>query len=59
MTGKLMAEKYPQARQNRDPDSPLFGAVAVKAGENRWGIMHPANGGHWGTDDEVEDWKVL
>ena len=49
----------PQVRQCADPTHPLCGAVAVNAGENRWGVMHPANGGYWANDVEVYDWKVM
>jgi hypothetical protein len=49
----------PEVRQNRLPEHWLFGSVAVKADENRWGVMNPANGGHWATDDEVADWTPL
>lgn len=40
----------------QDPET---GAVAVQAGDNRWGVMNPANGGHWATDDEIKDWTDL
>lgn len=46
----------PEVKQCTDTTSHLFGAVAVHAGENRWGVMHPAHGGHWATDTEVSDW---
>lgn len=49
----------PEAKQCTDTDSHLFGTVAVKAGENRWGCMSPVNGGHWATDAEVADWTPL
>lgn len=49
----------PVVKQCTDTDAPMFGAVAVKGGDDRWGIMHPTNGGHWGTDDEVKDWADL
>lgn len=48
----------PEIRQNIDPETDGFGAVAVKAGEDRWGIMHPLHGGHWGTDAEVAAWTA-
>lgn len=51
-----MSSKPPEMRQCRDKDNPLFGSVAVKAGENRWGVMNPAAGGHWATDEQVADW---
>lgn len=35
------------------------GAVAVQAGADRWGVMHPEHGGHWANDDEVADWTDL
>lgn len=47
----------PTVKQCTDEKSYLFGAVAVQAGENRWGVMHPANGGHWATDAEVAQWQ--
>lgn len=51
---------YPEARQNQGVgDETQHGSVAVKAGKNRWGVMNPTNGGHWATDDEVKEWKVL
>jgi hypothetical protein len=46
-------------RQQSDPDADQFGAVAVAAGPDRWGVMHPANGGHWAVDAEVQDWPVI
>ena len=49
----------PEVRQCQDPAHFLYGAVAVDGGENRWGVMHPTNGGHWSADDEVADWPVL
>jgi hypothetical protein len=51
-----MAASAPEVRQNVDPKSDQFGAVAVKAGKNRWGVMSPVHGGHWATDDEVDGW---
>jgi hypothetical protein len=48
----------PEVRQNLDPDSPHYGAVAVR-GDNGWGVMHPKHGGHWGTDADVDGWPVL
>jgi hypothetical protein len=52
-------QSLPEVRQCADPDHPQYGAVAVHAGENRWGVMSPRNGGHWADDNEVNDWKVL
>jgi hypothetical protein len=54
----------PEARQCADTSSVHYGATAVAAGTfttgaNRWGIMHPINGGYWATDPEVQGWKVL
>jgi hypothetical protein len=49
----------PEVRQQSDPDADQFGAVAVAAGPDRWGVMHPANGGHWAVDAEVQDWPVI
>ena len=55
-----MADKAnPEVRQCQDPEHWQFGSVAVRAGENRWGVMSPTNGGHWADDGEVADWKVL
>jgi hypothetical protein len=62
-----MTDKPPEARQDRDPESHTFGAVAVQAkdqitGEPRpgvYGYIHPANGGGWLTAEDVEDWEVL
>lgn len=48
----------PAVRQCTDESSHEYGAVAVQSGDNRWGVMHPTNGGHWATDDEVKDWKA-
>ena len=39
--------------------NPETSAVAVKAAPNRWGVMHPEHGGHWATDDEVQNWADL
>jgi hypothetical protein len=49
----------PAVRQCQVASSPFFGAVAVAAGTNRWGVMNPANGGHWAQDSEVAAWTVL
>lgn len=49
----------PEARQCQTEDDFQFGSVAVKAGDNRWGVMSPANGGHWTNDAEVKDWPVV
>jgi hypothetical protein len=60
-----MAEnEIPEVRQCQDVGHWQFGSVAVKAGENRWGIMNPMppsnpSGGHWGDDEEVKDWKTM
>lgn len=57
-----MADKKiptPETRQCQDREHWQFGSVAVKAGDNRWGVMSPDNGGHWATDDEVKEWKVI
>jgi hypothetical protein len=48
----------PEVRQCVDETSHMFGAVAVRASENRWGVMHPQHGGHWATDVEVHDWAA-
>ena len=54
----------PEVRQCLDPNNADFGAVAVKAGENRWGVMNPGVvdpnriGGHWTNDNEVSTWDV-
>ena len=50
---------YPEVRQCRNEDDNLFGAVAVRAAEDHWGVMNPAAGGHWATDADVEDWHEL
>lgn len=55
----MTAKKPPTAKQCTNPDSHMFGAVAVQADENRWGVMHPANGGHWATTADVADWPEL
>jgi hypothetical protein len=49
----------PEVRQCHDSEHFLFGASAVFSSSNRWGVMHPVNGGHWATDEEVADWVVL
>lgn len=49
----------PAVKQCTDPESHQFGAVAVQADENRWGVMHPTNGGHWATSSEVDDWTEV
>jgi hypothetical protein len=57
-----MAATAPEVRQCLDPEDDLFGSVAVRAGENSWGVMNPgvvnpnARGGHWATDAEVASW---
>ena len=48
----------PEVRQCQIEQHPLWGATAVAVGENRWGIMSIANGGHYGDDAEVADWSV-
>lgn len=48
----------PEVKQCTNKESHLYGAVAVRAGENRWGVMHPDTGGHWATDAEVADWPT-
>ncbi len=55
----MAVKDLPAAKQCTDTESHAFGAVAVQAGENRWGVMHPANGGHWATDAEVTGWHEL
>ena len=59
--------ELPEVRQCKDPDSPQFGSIAVKAdlpfGE--WFVGNPGlvsintAGGHWGSFGEVESWTVL
>jgi hypothetical protein len=49
----------PEVRQCQDNTHPAYPAVAVNAGTNRWGVMHPANGGYWALDTDVSDWIVL
>ena len=48
----------PEVRQCQDAENFLYGSVAVK-GDGEWGVMHPVNGGHWATDEQVSDWPVL
>ncbi|MDH6199174.1 hypothetical protein M2272_005842 [Mycobacterium frederiksbergense] len=55
----MAAKKPPTVKQCTDRESHMFGAVAVQAADDRWGVMHPANGGHWATDNEVADWSDL
>lgn len=55
----MAAKKPPVVKQCTDPESFLFGAVAVQAAADRWGVMHPANGGHWATAADVADWTEL
>ena len=52
------AASLPKVKQCRDAESTQFGAVAVKVDQNRWGIMHPTQGGHWADDSEVKGWDV-
>jgi hypothetical protein len=52
-------QSLPEVRQCADPDHRQFGAVAVNAGDNRWAVMNPRNGGHWADDSETADWKVV
>jgi hypothetical protein len=33
-----------------------FGCTATSAGQDRWLVASPDNGGHWATDDDVKDW---
>lgn len=54
-----MGPAIPEVRQNLDPDSPAHGSVAVKAGDDRWLVANPTNGGHWTGDAEVADWTEL
>lgn len=49
----------PAVKQCTDEESHLFGAVAVQQGPNRWGVMHPENGGHWAFDHEVQHWADM
>lgn len=55
----MPATNPPTIKQCTDPESHMFGAVAVQAGEGRWGVMHPQHGGHWAVDFEVADWPGL
>jgi hypothetical protein len=59
MTKKV--HKTPEVRQCTDPEDSQYGAVAVKSNLPGldWGVMNPANGGHWATDEEVADWTKL
>lgn len=53
--------KLPEARQCVDPESSLFGAVAVKSSIPgiEWSVMTPGNGGHHATAAEVDGWRVV
>ncbi|WVX88192.1 hypothetical protein SEA_SIZEMORE_24 [Mycobacterium phage Sizemore] len=53
-----MTMDIPEVRQCVDEASHMFGAVAVRAGVNRWGVMHPQHGGHWAGDVEVNGWPA-
>lgn len=58
----VKAKALPEVRQCQDEEDSLFGCAAVKGRGNQtgqWGVMNPATGGHWATDDEVKEWKVL
>jgi hypothetical protein len=48
----------PEVRQCQNAEHFLYGASAVQ-GDDTWGVMHPINGGHWATDEDVADWTVL
>jgi hypothetical protein len=47
----------PEARQNLIEGSSQFGSVAVRAGDDRWLVANPTNGGHWATDAQVKGWS--
>lgn len=52
----------PEVRQCQDADDPMFGAVAVAGTDTAaglWGVMHPANGGHWTDHGHIAEWAVL
>lgn len=52
----------PEVRQCVNPESYMFGAVAVATDLPNipWGIMTVSNGGHLcSNEDEVKDWAVL
>lgn len=53
------ARALPEVRQQQNPDADQYGSSAIKAAANRWLVASPEHGGHWGTDAEVKDWKVL
>lgn len=56
----VAAPALPEVRQCQDSEHFLYGAAAVQNSDaGKWGVMHPVNGGHWATDDEVADWPVL
>lgn len=55
----MVGKAIPETRQCQDEEHWQFGSVAVRAGEDRWGVMNPNNGGHWGTDSEVKDWTAV
>lgn len=53
--------QIPEVRQCQDPESFMFGAIAVRSGVpgQKWSVMTVANGGHHTPDeDEVKDWVV-
>ncbi|OHU23388.1 hypothetical protein BKG77_06900 [Mycobacteroides chelonae] len=55
-----MAQTFPAKTVKQSPD----GAVAVRRNTSAddaaaWGVMTLANGGHYASTAEVEDWPVL
>jgi hypothetical protein len=54
-----MADALPASKQCHINGHPLFGAIAVQASDDRWGVMTPVNGGHWAASAEVDDWADL
>lgn len=51
--------QLPEARQCVNEASHLFGAVAVKVSENRFGYISPEHGGGYATLGEVQDWPII
>jgi hypothetical protein len=48
----------PKVKQCNIIGDQQFGATATAAGPNRWLVANPDNGGHWATDDDVNDWDA-
>ena len=54
-----MEPEIPEVRQCTNPESHLFGAVAVKQSDNRWAYAHNELGGGWATLIDVQGWTVM